>query len=440
MSEVNDADETRWIAVCTPDNCGRLIGKRLSPDRYDEAATVGMPMPNFHLVTGLDNRPHEALRITGPHTGFRNGRLRIDPDAAFRVPGEAATMWFLADVHDQDGSMVEQAPRTLLRRQIDRLAAAGLTASMASELEFYLFEQSFAEAAENDYRQLRPFHHRHGDNDLFVTGVARGFLDALTGDLEAADIRADQIQGEGGAGQLEVNLRPAHPLAACDRHAIFKHVLKSRARLEGRAVTFMAKPFDDQAGSGGHVHLCLQGADGATLLEEGETPAGPAASFLAGLLAYSGDFMALHAPYANSYRRFHRGSFTPLTQSWAWHNRSCLVRLTGSGASARFEVRLPGADANPYFVYAAILAAGLAGIERALSLPAPVIGSAERADRPSLPRDLSEARLAFAGSDVARSAFGEEVHQHLAGLVEVELEIERRHVTDRDRLRCFEPA
>lgn len=428
------------IAICVPDNCGRLIGKHQPGDRLAEAETTGMAMPNFHLITGLENKPYSSFEVAGAHTGFRNGTLRPDRESLFRVPGDADVDYYIADAYDGDGAMVEQAPRTILKRQLARLAQAGLTASMASELEFCLFDQSFSALAEADYRSLRPYYHRHGDNDLFVTGIVQSFLRQIEEDLTAAGLSVDQIQGEGGLGQLEINVRPSHPLKACDQHAIFKHVVRTRAFLSGRSVTFMAKPFDDEAGSGAHVHLCLKDTDGRPLLVEGETPRGVGAAFIAGILAHTRDFMLLHAPYANSYRRLRKGNFTPLNGTWAWDNRTCLVRLTGKGNGARFEFRLPGADANPYFVYAGLIAAGLAGIEAGLTLPPPTTGDAGGVDLPSLPRDLTEALDAFRHSTVARDAFGPPVHRHLAALGAEELDIQRLHVTDWDRRRGFEAA
>ncbi len=437
---MTSASNRRQIAICVPDNCGRLIGKRQPADRLAEAKERGMAMPNFHLVTGLENQPHLSLEVTGVHTGFRNGALRPDLESRFRVPGDPDADYYIADAYDAAQAEVPQAPRSILKQQLGRLAAAGLTASMASELEFYLFDQSFAELAEIDYRTFRPFHHRNADNDLFVTGIAAPFLEQMVEDLDAAGISVDQIQGEGAAGQLEVNVRPSHPLKACDQHAIFKHVARTRAFLAGRSITFMAKPFDHSAGSGGHIHLCLMDVEGRTLISDGETPAGKAASFIAGILAYTGDFMMMHAPYANSYRRLRRGNFTPLKGTWAWDNRTCLVRLTGSGNSARFEFRLPGADANPYFAYAGLIAAGLAGIEAGLELPPATTGDGGGADLPALPSDLTEALAAFRDSSVAQQALGPVVHRHLAGLVAEELDITRAHVTDWDRRRGFETA
>jgi glutamine synthetase len=439
MSASPPLDAAR-VAVCVPDNSGRLIGKRLPASRFEEAAGAGMPMPNFHLVTGPENRPYSNLRVTGPNTGFRNGKLRIDRETRFAVPGDEDTAWFLADALDEAGRDVEQSPRRILSRQVQRLEAAGLTASAASELEFFLFDQTYAELASGDYREFRPFHHRHGDNDLLVTGTVTPFLDRLTADLAAAGLEVDQVQGEGGTGQLEVNIRPAAPLRAADQHVVFKHVVKARALLEGRAVTFMAKPFEHESGSGGHMHLGLRDRDGQALLRAGEAPDGLAASFLAGILAFTGDFMPLYAPSANSYRRFVPGAFTPLNAAWAWENRSCMIRLTGAGRNARFEFRLPGADCNPYFAYAALFASGLEGVARGLALPPATSGDAGDADLPQLPRDLTEAVARFSGSEVARAALGTDVHDHLVGLVENELAILRRRVTDWDLRRGFETA
>ncbi len=434
----NDALGAKEIAICVPDNCGRLIGKRVPRERLAEALGRGLPMPNFHLVTGIDNKPLPAMQVTGSHTGFRNGRLRADELSRFRVPDEPSTDYYIADALDAVGNPVPEAPRSMLRNQIARLQSHGLRARFASELEFYLFDQSYRELASTGYLDLRPYHHRHGDNDLFVTGIASAFLNQVVEDLGSAGVVVDQVQGEGGIGQLEINVKPNEPLVACDQHAIFKHIVKIRAMLCNRSVTFMAKPFQESAGSGGHVHLCLSTADGEVLLSESKPPRGIAASFIAGVLSHSRAFMAMHVPYANSYRRLRRGSFTPLNVGWAWENRSCLVRLTGSENSSRFEFRLPGADANPYFVYTALIAAGVAGIQENLALPAAISGDSSEADLPSLPRDLTEAVQAFENSSVTAAALGTGVHAHLANLFRHELDIDRGLVTNWDLRRCFE--
>jgi glutamine synthetase len=225
-----------------------------------------------------------------------------------------------------------------------------------------------------------------------------------------------------------------------DRHVIYKHGVKAMAQERGLSATFMAKPFTARAGSGGHVHLCLYDRDGGPLLGAGAlSPVGR--SFLAGLLAYGPEFTLLHAPYANSYRRLQPGSFAPVNATWGWDNRTCMVRVVGRGRACRFEFKIPGADANPYLSFAAILATGLAGVAERLDLPDPVTGNAWVQNGASrLPADLTEAVAAFAGSELAERALSAPVHQHLLGLATEELNVTRRHVTDWEIRRGFENA
>jgi len=415
----------RWVYVVAPDQTGRLVGKAIPAARMDEATTTGMPMPNFHLATGPENRPLGGIAAAGAHKGFRNGLLRVDPARPrFRTPGAGEAEWCLADVLDEDGQPVPVAPRAVLLAQLARLEEAGVTARAASELEFYLYR---------DGDGLQPFHPRHADNDPLVTLVAAEFLARLEGDLEDAGLTLDQVQGEGGVGQLELNLAPAAPAEAADRHVIFKHIVKARAQLDKLAVTFMAKPHAAEPGSSGHIHLSLASAEGP-ILTEGQPPEGIAAAFIAGLCAYAADFMVLFAPYANSYRRFRPGSYTPLSAGWAWQDRTVMVRLMGRGAAARLEFRLPGADICPYHAYAGLIAAGLAGVEAGLNIPPPGPGNIR------LPRDLSEAVAAFAASGVARGALGTAVHSHLLSHAQAEREAELNRVPDTDRLRLFDTA
>ncbi len=237
------------VAVCAPDNAGRLIGKTIPAGRWKSVLAEGLPMPNFHLITGIENVPLDGLTVTGPHRGFPNGLLRPCPETMCLPPWEPGSALVLSDVEDGERKLVEQAPRSILSRQVACLQDAGLTATFASELEFYLFSTSYAEAWASGYR-----------------------------DLEA------------------------------DRHVIYKHGVKAMAQERGLSATFMAKPFTARAGSSCHVHLCLYDRDGGPLLGVGAlSPV--ARSFLAGLLAYGPEFTVLHAPYANSYRRLQPGSF-----------------------------------------------------------------------------------------------------------------------------------
>jgi glutamine synthetase len=431
---------TEAVSVCAPDNVGRLIGKRVPAERWPAIAELGLPMPNYHLVTGIENRPSEGFEVTGAHTGYPNGLLRPRLETLRAVPWEPGAAIVIADVQDASGHLVEQAPRTILQRQTERLENAGLTATFASELEFYLFRTSFAEARARRGRAPDPSYHLHADNDILIAGYDEEFVRDVRHAMAAMEIPVDATQGEGGEGQHEINLRHTDPLRMADRHAYYKHGVKAIAHRRGQAVTFMAKMSADAPGSSCHVHLCLYRPERDPAFGVDDlSPLGRA--FLAGLLVYTPELTLLHAPYANSYRRLRPGSFAPSNATWGWDNRSCMVRLVGRGDACRFEFRVPGADANPYHSFAAIIAAGLAGVERGLEPPRPVYGDAyAEASAQALPTDITEAVAAFSASDVAKGAFGPAVHAHLATLGIREREAGLAAVTDWELDRGLEKA
>ena len=241
------------IAVCFPDHFGRLIGKRVPAERWPTVREHGLPMPNFHLVTGPGNVPCADLAVTGCHTGFRNGLLKPCADATFRLANEPATLFALSDARDSDGNVVEEAPRRILGVQVARLAERGMRAHFTVELEFYLFRTTYARAARRGYRRLEPYYHLHADNDILLAGYAEGFLSSVRAAMREAGIGCDNTQGEGGEGQYEINIPPAAPLAMADRTVVFKHLVKALARGQRLAATFMAKWGTGRVGSGGHV-------------------------------------------------------------------------------------------------------------------------------------------------------------------------------------------
>ncbi len=433
---------TRTVAVCIADSIGRLAGKRVPARRYPDILRNGLAMPDFHLVTGIENVPYGDLEVTGYHTGFHNGILKPLPETLFRTGLETGTAFVLAESVGQDGTPFEEAARAILARQVARLGEQGLGARCASELEFYLFRTSYGEAHAADYRELAPFYHHHGDNDILIAGYAEPFLSDLRRTMAEAGLTDETTQGEGGPGQYEINLAPADPLTAADHSVIFKHLTKASAQRAGHAASFMAKVDDRWAGSSGHWHIQVIGKKGRGCLGSGGGLSAQGAAFLAGLLRFTPDLALLHAPYHNSFSRLRPGSFAPTNCTWAWDNRTSMVRLIGRDEDLRFEFRLPGADANPYHSLAALLAAGLEGLAQGLELPAPVIGNAYKlADAGTgLPGDLAEAVAAFSSSEVAERALGAPVHRHLIGLAERERDAGRRTVTDWDLRRGFERA
>ena len=429
----------RIVAVAVPNHAGRLIGKRLPAERWATVLEAGMAMPNFHLVSAVDNFPVLGMEVTGLHTGFRNGVLRPDVSTLAALPWEPGTMIVLCDTFDSAGGLVGEAPRSVLRHQVTRLAERGFEATVASELEFYLFRTSYEEAHRAAYRRVEPSYHRHPDNDILVAGYDEPFLAALRENLAAMGIPVWATQGEGGRGQHELNLRHSDPLRAADAHMLYKLAVKATAQQMGCSVTFMAKPSSD-VGSGCHIHLSIL-KDGRNVLGRPDGSLSRLGErFLAGLLAFSADFMVLHAPYANSYRRLRPGSWSPVNMTWGFDNRTCLVRVVGEGQDLRFEFRLPGADVNPYLASAALLDSGLAGLDEALALPSPVTGDAYESGAPGLPADLTEAVQRFEASERARAAFGPGVHAHLLGMACNERDEARVAVTDWDLQRGFENA
>lgn len=427
------------VAVCVPDNAGRLIGKRIPAGRWPSVLAEGLPMPNFHLITGIENQALDGLEVTGLHRGFPNGVLRPCPETLCRPEWEPGSAFVLCDVEDAGGRTVEQAPRSILKHQIARLDDLGLTATFASEIEFYLFRTTYQEAQAGGYQALAPSYHLHGDNDILVAGYDQEFVRTILHAMGSIGIEIDQWQGEGGPGQHEINLHYTGPLQMADHHVFYKHGVKALAQARGLSATLMAKPFTGQAGSSCHVHLCLYRDDGPALGVDDLSDLGR--SFLAGLLAHSPELTLLHAPYANSYRRLQPGSFAPTNSTWGWDNRTCMVRVVGRGQSVRFEFKVPGADVNPYFSFAAIIAAGLAGVDQKLEPPDPVPDNAYAdSAAPRLPADLTEAVASFAQSELARQAFSPPVHAHLRALGEQELAATRWQVTDWELRRGFENA
>lgn len=438
--------ETETVSVCVPDNVGRLSGKRIDSARLPEILVNGLAAPDFHLITDLELNPVPGMSAAGADTGYRNGILMPLPETLRRVPWDSSTAIILADAYRSGKVLIEESPRTILQRQVQRLSELGLSARIATELEFYVFRQSYAEASGQCYADLTPYYHRRGDNDVLVTGFLEPFTSRVREFTKSFGFPAETTQGEGGAGQIEINFGSQDPLAAADCHVLFKHGVKAVAQSQALAATFMAKIATGSPGSSCHVNMSLSDAAGHSLMSanggSGPSRLSDAAQyFLAGLVAYSPELTLLHAPFGNSYRRYNSAGLAPRTVCWGYDNRTVMVRVVGSAASLRLELRLPGADCNPYLSLAGVLAAGLAGLQERLTLPAPITGDAlSRADLPLVPLDLTEALAAFSASRLAVSAFGDQVRAHVIGLAQHELRRARTEVTDREVSRGFEAS
>ncbi len=434
-------DGVSTVMMAVPDNIGRLMGKRLPIETFHDVKDRGMPMPDYFLVTWLENEPQDGFSVTGWHTGWRNCTLLPDLETLRVLPWDPSSAIVLCDPVLADGRAAAMASRQILAAQVKRAQTRGIVLVCAVELEFWLFDETYASAHAKDYRKLTPSHYRNQDNDLLQAGADEPFIGLTRRLLPELGVEVALSQGEGGEGQHEITLRHCWMQTAADRAVLYKHALKALAQQEGRAVTFMAKADSQRAGSSGHVHLSLLDPAGRSILWDAASGglSETGRMFLAGLVRYTPELMVMHAQYANSYKRLRDGSFAPTNTSWGYDNRTTCFRLVGHDQSFRIECRMPGADLNPYWSFAAITAAGLAGIDEELDLSAETSGNAYGDTCAALlPRDLTEALVRYRDSDVAPAAFGGDVHDHIARLVSAELTAARQAVSEWEVRRAFE--
>ncbi|MGH7057841.1 MAG: glutamine synthetase family protein [Acetobacteraceae bacterium] len=435
------------VLVCFVDMQGRLIGKRFSAYEFVARAHAETHGCDYLLADDIEMEPVPGYAAASWGKGY--GDFVMQPDLATlrRVPWLEATALVLCDVLDHHNrEPLPHSPRAILKRQIARLTAMRTRAYMASELEFYLFEDSYAEAHAKGYRGLRTSGAYIEDYNILQTTKEEPLIRAIRNGLSAAGIAVECTKGEWGPGQGEINVRYADALAMADAHAFMKNGMKEIAHLHGKAISFLAKWAFGLAGSSCHVHQSLWSEDGEGALFH--DPGGAEGMsdlmrhYLAGLLIHAKEITWFLAPYINSYKRFQAGTFAPTKAIWSDDNRTAGFRLVGTGTKAvRVECRIGGADLNPHLAFAAMLAAGLSGIEQKLPLPPRFSGDAYRAQAvPEIAKTLREALAAMRDSRMLARAFGEEALAHYVHTAEWEqLEYDRR-VTDWEVRRGFERA
>jgi glutamine synthetase len=339
--------------------------------------------------------------------------------------------------------MVEQAPRTILKRQLERLSALGYSAYVGTELEFIVFKESYEEAWNGGYRQMTPVNLYNVDYSLLGTGRIEPLLYRIRNEMSGAGMSVESVKGECNFGQHELAFKYTEALEKADEHALFKLGAKEIASQEGYSLTFMAK-YNEREGNSCHIHMSLRDEDGTSVFQDndskGPIPGGSKVfeHFLAGQLATLSELSLLFAPNINSYKRYVKGSFAPTAVAWGIDNRTCAFRVVGHGPALRLENRIPGGDVNPYLAIAAMIAGGLHGIENELELPARTLGNAYVGDAERVPSNLKDAAESFANSAIARAAFGQEVVDHYLNMAEIEISAFEAAVTDWERFRSFE--
>ena len=443
-ARIRDGSIDTVISAIT-DLQGRLMGKRVTGDFFLEHARHGTHFCTYLLGTDMEMRTPSGYRLMNWETGY--GDWLADPDwATLRViPWLEKTALVLSDVRDEESrALIPVAPRTILRRQVERARAKGYEAMMASELEFYLLKDTYEGAAAKHFHDLEPFGWYNEDYHLLQGTKAEPLYRQFRGNMCAAGIPVEFSKGEAAPGQHEVNIHFDEALESADRHVLFKHGLKEMAWQNGHAVTFMAKPDHRWTGSSAHVHVSLWDMEReASLFHDGKaTPYGMSATmrhFLGGLMHGIRDLAFFIAPFINSYKRFAPGSWAPVHLVWGWDNRTCAFRIVGHGPSLRIETRLPGGDANAYLAYAAIIGAGLHGIEHGIEPPAEHAGNGyEAVGVPRVPRALWESLQILEQSALARDIFGDDVIAHYVNTARVEQEAYDSVVTCWERQRYLE--
>ncbi|MGW4197450.1 glutamine synthetase family protein [Streptomyces sp. NPDC005004] len=430
--------EIDTVVLAFPDMQGRLQGKRFAARFFlDEVLGHGTEGCNYLLAVDTEMNTVDGYAMSSWDRGYGDFAMRPDPATLRRLPWHPGTAFLLADLAWEDGTPVTAAPRQILRRQLDRLAALGYTAQVGTELEFIVFKDSYERAWDANYRDLTPVNQYNVDYSILGTGRVEPLLRRLRNDMAGAGLTVESAKGECNPGQHEIAFRYDEALVTCDHHALYKTGAKEIAAQEGVSLTFMAK-FNEREGNSCHIHLSLADASGGNAMAGPDGMSDVMRHFLAGQLAALRDFSLLYAPNINSYKRFQPGSFAPTAVAWGYDNRTCALRVVGHGRSLRFENRLPGGDVNPYLAVAGLVAAGLYGIEQGLELPEPCAGNAYAAEYDHVPATLREAADVWAASALAKEAFGEEVVAHYLNMARVELAAFDAAVTDWELRRSFE--
>jgi glutamine synthetase len=368
--------------------------------------------------------------------GYGDFVLVPDLSTLTEVPWQEGTALCLADLRWPDGTDVVASPRQVLRRQLDRLAERGWIANAGSELEFIIFEDSYEAAWDGEYRALTPANRYNVDYSLLGTARVEPLVRRIRNAMADAGMRVEDSKGECNFGQHEINFHYTDALTTADRHVVFKNGAKEIASQMGQSLTFMAK-YDQREGNSCHIHLSLAAADGGTNVFA-EDPA-IFDAFLAGQLACMRELTLMLAPNINSYKRFAAGTFAPTTVAWGHDNRTGALRVVGEGRGRRIECRAGGGDLNPYMALAALIAAGLHGIDEKLELEPALEGNAYISDEhPRVPGTLRDAAALFSASTMAREALGDEVVDHYVNMAQVELDAFDAAVTDWERVRGFE--
>jgi glutamine synthetase len=428
------------VVLAFTDMQGRLQGKRLAADYFlDDVVGHAVEGCNYLLAVDVEMNTVPGYAMSSWERGYGDFVLTPDMETLRRIPWYEATALVLADLGWHDGAPVVASPRQILQAQTDRLAERGWDAMVGTELEFIVYSTSYEDAQASGFRNLVPANQYNVDYSILGTSRIEPLLRKITNGMAGAGLQVESAKGECNLGQHEIAFRYAEAVTTCDNHSIYKTGAKEIAAADGMSITFMAKP-NAREGNSCHIHISLRGDDGEPVMA-GDGPYGLSPlgeHFIAGQLAALPEVALCYAPNINSYKRYAPGSFAPTAARWGVDNRTCAMRLVGHGPSLRIENRVPGGDVNPYLAVAAMIAAGLHGIDHELPLEPALAGNAYADDGPRVPQTLRDALETWQKSELARESFGNEVVEHYANGARVELAAFDAAVTDWELQRGFE--
>ena len=436
-----ESGEIDTVVVAFTDIQGRLVGKRVAARLFvEDIMDHGSECCNYLLTVDVENNTIGGYDFSSWERGYSDMAMIPDLTTLRLAPWLPGSALVIADLETTEHKPVAQSPRAVLRKQVDRLAAKNLVPFVGTELEFIVFDETYRGAWAKGYDNLKASTDYNVDYDLLASTRVEPLLRDIRNSMDAAGMYCEGVKGECNLGQQEIAFRYDQAVTTCDNHSIYKSGAKMIADKHEKAITFMAK-YNEREGSSCHIHISLRSTDGAAVFAD---PNGDQQMskmfrhFLAGQIKLMREFTLLYAPNINSYKRYVAGSFAPTAVAWGLDNRTTSLRVVGKGHGMRVEHRVPGGDVNQYLAVAALIAAGLYGIENELELEPMTMGNAYEADKPHVPATLREAADLFDKSVVARQVFGDEVVDHLVHGARTEVAAYDAAITDWERVRGFE--
>lgn len=436
-----EAGEIDTVVVAITDMQGRLQGKRVHAGHFlDDVLGHGTEGCNYLLAVDVDMNTVGGYAMSSWDTGYGDMVFVPDMNTLHMQTWHPGTAALLCDIRDEHGNDVRPSPRQVLQAQTARLAERDMVAMVGTELEFIVFQDSYEDAWNSGYRDMTPANLYNVDYSLIGTARVEPLLRRIRNAMADAGMTVESAKGECNLGQHEIAFKYDDAVTTCDNHVVYKTAAKEIAAQEGVSITFMAK-YNEREGSSCHIHLSFRSLDGTPVMADESAPDGLSdlgRHYIAGQLAHAAELTLLFAPQINSYKRFQPGTFAPTALEWGRDNRSCSFRLVGHGPSLRLENRIPGGDVNPYLAVAGMIAAGLDGIDKQMTLRPAFVGNAYEAESEHVPATMSEALELWEGSAWVRETFGAEVQDHYANMARIELAAFNSAVTDWERFRGFE--